>query len=227
MIINPCCDMEKWEVMPTTALANADNYYTKAQTDDLIDGISGITPSEVETEIDNAISVYNAQVQGQLETKADWSALNDYYNIQQTDAVITSAIAGKQDTLIAGDNITISGNVISASGGGGGGMTPSEVQSMIDNSISDVEIQIDDIEQVMNERFSTVEEMFNGLEYEIGNKQDTLSAGTNITIVDNVISAEAASITVDQTIIPNSTNAVSGGAVYAAIGDIETLLSQI
>ena len=194
MIISPCCDMEKWEVMPTTALANADNYYTKAQTDDLIDGISGITPSEVETEIDNAISVYNVQVQEQLASKADANALNDYYNIQQTDAVITSAIAGKQDTLIAGQNITIENNVISASGGGGG-ITSGEVQSMIDTSIS--------------------------------GKQDTLSAGTNITIVDNVISAEAASITVDQTIIPNSTNAVSGGAVYAAIGNIETLLSQI
>lgn len=31
---------------------------------------------------------------------------------------ITAAVSGKQDTLIAGENITISGNVISASGGG-------------------------------------------------------------------------------------------------------------
>lgn len=35
--------------------------------------------------------------------------------------VVTTALNGKQDTLIAGDNITIEGNVISASGGGGGG----------------------------------------------------------------------------------------------------------
>lgn len=193
--------MEKWEVMPTTALANANNYYTKAQTDDLIEGVSGMTPADVDTEIDNAISVYNLQVQGQLANKLDVSAftpydLSQYYTTAETEEAIAEAVSGKQDTLIAGQNITIENNVISATGGGGGGgITSGEVQSMIDTSIS--------------------------------GKQDTLSAGTNITIVDNVISAEAASITVDQTIIPNSTNAVSGGAVYAAIGDIETLLSQI
>ena len=32
----------------------------------------------------------------------------------------SSVLAGKQDTLIAGDNITIVGNVISSTGGGGG-----------------------------------------------------------------------------------------------------------
>lgn len=45
------------------------------------------------------------------------------------------ALSGKQDTLIAGDNITISGNVISATGGGGG-IDSGTVQSMIDGSIS-------------------------------------------------------------------------------------------
>ena len=206
MIICPKEQLSCWEVDSSVMLVNPSNYYTKAQTDDLIEGVSGMTPSDVDTEIDNAISVYNVQVQGQLETKADWSALNDYYNIQQTDAVITSAIAGKQDTLIAGDNITISGNVISASGGGGGGMTPSEVQSMIDNSISGYNTDI---------------------QSEFNDKQDVLVAGQNISIENNVISASGGSITVDQTIIEGSTNAVAGGAVYAAIGNIETLLSQI
>ena len=32
----------------------------------------------------------------------------------------SSVLEGKQDTLIAGDNITIVGNVISSTGGGGG-----------------------------------------------------------------------------------------------------------
>ena len=38
-------------------------------------------------------------------------------------------ITGKQDTLIAGDNITIVGNVISSTGGGGGGIYPSDMNS--------------------------------------------------------------------------------------------------
>lgn len=43
------------------------------------------------------------------------------------------AVDKKQDTLIAGENITISGNVISAVGGG---ITSGDVQTMIDQSIS-------------------------------------------------------------------------------------------
>ena len=39
-----------------------------------------------------------------------------------------SVLATKQDTLIAGDNITIVGNVISSTGGGGG-IYPSEMNS--------------------------------------------------------------------------------------------------
>lgn len=40
-----------------------------------------------------------------------------------TDKVANIDLSGKQDTLIAGDNITIVNNVISATGGGGGGST--------------------------------------------------------------------------------------------------------
>ena len=40
----------------------------------------------------------------------------------------SSVLAEKQDTLIAGDNITIVGNVISSTGGGGG-IYPSEMNS--------------------------------------------------------------------------------------------------
>ena len=39
-----------------------------------------------------------------------------------------SVLEGKQDTLIAGDNITIVGNVISSTGGGGG-IYPSDMNS--------------------------------------------------------------------------------------------------
>ena len=39
-----------------------------------------------------------------------------------------SVLAGKQDTLTAGENITIVGNVISSTGGGGG-IYPSDMNS--------------------------------------------------------------------------------------------------
>lgn len=44
----------------------------------------------------------------------------DYITSGQCQTQIDNSISGKQDTLIAGENITISGNVISAEGGGGG-----------------------------------------------------------------------------------------------------------
>ena len=40
----------------------------------------------------------------------------------------SSVLEGKQDTLTAGDNITIVGNVISSTGGGGG-IYPSDMNS--------------------------------------------------------------------------------------------------
>lgn len=51
-------------------------------------------------------------------TDATAGDLSNYYTSAQTQSAITAAVSGKQDTLIAGDNITISGNVISADGGG-------------------------------------------------------------------------------------------------------------
>lgn len=52
----------------------------------------------------------------------------------------------------------------------------------------------------------------------VSGKQDTLSAGTNITIVDNVISATGGgSITIDPTLDSGSTNAVANSAITETI----------
>lgn len=64
-------------------------------------------------------------------------------------------------------------------------------------------------------------------------KQDTLVSGTNIKTINNQSILGSGnidiqgSVTVDQTIISGSTNPVAGGAVYDALGDIETLLASI
>lgn len=67
------------------------NYYTKSET-------SGAT-----------------QISTALNAKADTATT---YTKTEVDNAITAATSTKQDTLVAGDNIIISGNVISASGGG-------------------------------------------------------------------------------------------------------------
>lgn len=62
----------------------------------------------------DASDVYTKQeVDADLALKAD---ADDVYTKQEVD----EALAGKQDELVAGDNITIEGNVISATGGGSG-----------------------------------------------------------------------------------------------------------
>lgn len=63
---------------------------------------------------------------GDLATVATSGSYNDLSNKPDlsgyaTKSEVTSGLAAKQDTLIAGNNITIEGNVISATGGGGGG----------------------------------------------------------------------------------------------------------
>lgn len=56
---------------------------------------------------------------------------------------------------------------------------------------------------------------------QVANKQDTLSAGTNITISGNVISAEGGSITVDSALDSGSTNPVENRVIYNKIDEVE------
>ena len=74
---------------------------------------SGVTVDQtLDTSSTNAIA--NSAVATALNSKADSSALGDY----ATTSAMNTALAGKQDTLTAGTGITITNNVISATGGG-------------------------------------------------------------------------------------------------------------
>lgn len=66
-MIYPDCDMKRWEYCDNTVvLANADAYYTKKQVEDLIDDVSGMTPTKVQEQIDWSIK-----------DKADKTEVND------------------------------------------------------------------------------------------------------------------------------------------------------
>lgn len=65
---------------------------------------------------------------------------------------VESALEGKQDTLIAGANITIENNVISATGGGGGGSSYTAGNGIV---INDDEISVDT--GVVQEKLTTTE----------------------------------------------------------------------
>jgi hypothetical protein len=111
-------DKEKWNKVDDKLDASAytptdlSNYYTKSQT-------SGAT------QISEALSAKaDASVVNTLSGKVDINeevvsrALNTLNTNKADTSAVTAALSGKQDTLSAGTNITISGNVISAEGGG-------------------------------------------------------------------------------------------------------------
>ena len=54
--IYPDCDLNRWQIEPASYIVDADNYYTKPQVDNLIDGISGLTPEDVEEIVNESIS---------------------------------------------------------------------------------------------------------------------------------------------------------------------------
>lgn len=90
------------------------------------------------------------------------------------DKTISEEFETKQDKLTAGTNITIDeNNVISATGGGGGNV------NSVNGETGDVVLDANDIE------YDTGITIKQGMD----SKQDKLTAGENITIEDNVISA--------------------------------------
>lgn len=55
-MIYPDCDMKRWEYCDNTVvLANADYYYTKEQVDKKIEDAEGMTPEDVQKQIDRSI----------------------------------------------------------------------------------------------------------------------------------------------------------------------------
>ena len=92
-MIYPDYDMKRWEYCDNTVvLANADDYYTKKQTEDLIDDVSGMTPSEVQEMINESIR-----------TKADKSEVNEIADVvrQQGERLLNTYTKTETDSLLA------------------------------------------------------------------------------------------------------------------------------
>ena len=116
--------------------------------------------------------------------------------------VVYTALAGKQDKLIAGTGISISGNTISCtvSGGSGGGSIT------VDSTMSSTSTN-----PVQNKVVYTA----------LQNKQDKLTAGTGISISGNTISCTVSggggTVTVDSALSGTSTNPVQNKVIYTAL----------
>ena len=114
--------------------------------------------------------------------------------------VVYNALAGKQNKLIAGTGISISGNTISCTVSGGGGTVT------VDSALSGTSTN-----PVQNKVIYTA----------LQNKQNKLIAGTGISISGNTISCTVSggggTVTVDSALSGTSTNPVQNKVIYTAL----------
>ena len=90
--IYPEQDLDRWSYCDNTVvLANADYYYNKEQTEELIDGVSGMTPEQVQRQIDNSIRTKADKTEvNELaeQVRQNTSAINNTYNKQETNSLL-------------------------------------------------------------------------------------------------------------------------------------------
>lgn len=113
---SPSDTMESWSHCDThVILANADYYYTKQQVEEMIDGVSGMTPAEVQEQIDESIK-----------TKADKSEVNELaqqvrenaqrilntYTKQETNSLLTAYLTKLEANSMVRNYAKVNGDVL-------------------------------------------------------------------------------------------------------------------
>ena len=100
----------------------------------------------------------------------------------------------KQNILIAGNNITIDGNTISSSGGGGG-ITQADLNTKQD-FINDGDLFFSKTAGLVS-AINSLDKLASRIyvDNELNEKQNTLTAGDNIMIANNVISSTGGEVT--------------------------------
>lgn len=169
------------------------------------------TKTEVDTALAakaNTATTYNkTEVDTALANKADTSAVTESIN---------EAVSGKQDTLVSGVNIkTINNESLLGEGNitiqGGGGVSSGEVETMIAESISGK------VDTTAYTAYSAATDS------RLAEDEEVTAAGLNA-LNDRI---DAIDITVDDALDATSENPVQNKVIYAVIGDIESLLSNI
>lgn len=116
-MIYPDCDMKRWEYCDNSIiLANADAYYTKKQVEDLIDDVSGMTPAEVQEQIDESIrtkadkSEVNELAQ---QVRSNTDAILNRYTKQETNSLLQSYLSKLEAKGMFANYSKVSGDVLS------------------------------------------------------------------------------------------------------------------
>lgn len=90
--IYPEQDLDRWSYCDNTVvLANADYYYTKEQVDKKIEDAEGMTPEQVQSQIDRSIRTKADKTEvNELaeQVRQNTSAINNTYNKQETNSLL-------------------------------------------------------------------------------------------------------------------------------------------
>ena len=227
--IYPQSDMTRWESCPSSIIADADNYYTKHQVEELISGSSGsccITEEEVDDKISAATDAIEEWVEDQGYLKE--TDLSGYAKSSAVTQEISSAVSGKADTSYVNDELA---KKLDASA-----YTPTDLSNYYTKSETSGKTEIANaLNALDNKKLDatayTPTDLSNYYKKsetsgktEIANalngKQDTLTAGSGISIVNNVISATGGGGgIVDPSLDGDSPNAVANSAITEALND--------
>lgn len=238
-----------------------DDYYTSSETDTLLAekldtsaftsaeeaialAISNLNDDTSElsgsvASISNGLSAYTLQSNFESAEQAIANAISDIYD----DIVELSAHTAT--TLVAGDNITISGDVISSNqvieltqaeyDALSGDVDPSKLYVIIDAPSADLSnYTLTSTTAALSGQVMTISGQVTANTASLSNKQDTLTAGSGITITNNVISAQAdLSNYYDKTAIDNAEQATSAALndlnlrIIELSGAVETILESL
>lgn len=193
-MINPDCDINRWCVEPSSYIENADNYYTKHEVDEKIKEQSG--SSITEEVVDEKISAATDD----MATKT-WVGEQGYLTEHQSlSGYATEQWVGEQGYLTEHQSLSAYSttdevnNLISASTDG----MATEQWVEDKHYITGVDLSnyatLQDIPTVPTSNSAFTNDAGYALSADVttalSGKQDTLTAGTNISISNNVISAK-------------------------------------
>lgn len=206
--------------IPLTDIFDPSNYYTKSEVDTALAGKANSSSlATVATSGSYNDLTDKPTIPGQV--NADWNASSGVAQILNKPTLATVATSGSYNDLsdkpVIPAGVTVDQTLDTSSTNA---IANSAVATAL-NSKADSSALSD---------YATTTAMNTAL----AGKQDTLTAGTNITITTDqqtgnlVISATGGSqITVDTEITENSQNPVTSAAIYAMVGNVEEALRQI
>ena len=115
-MINPDCDMRRWEYCDNTVvLANADYYYTKEQVDKKIEDVEGMTPEDVQKQIDWSIKdkADKTEVNALAEqVRQNTQRILNTYTKEETNSLLTAYLTKLEANAMVRNFAKVNGDVL-------------------------------------------------------------------------------------------------------------------